>query len=61
MYLRTLCMGLVLLTLVLTSGCHSNQSRYGACYAQPTVVASPGCNTCNTPPPPAPVAAVPGF
>lgn len=64
MSLRFLGAGLVLLVLVLAGGCHS-QSRYGANYCQPGVVAaSPGCNPCNTcgtPPAPGTVSAAPGF
>jgi hypothetical protein len=65
MSLRILGAGLVLLTLVLVGGCHSSQSRYSATCAQPgVVVASPGCNPCNTcntaPPPGAITAVVPG-
>ncbi len=64
MSLRFLGTGLILLTLALVGGCHSNTSRYGSCYGQPAVVAaSPGCNPCNTcgsPPPPGTIPAVVG-
>ena len=64
MSLRILSAGLLLLTVVVVSGCHS-QSRYGAGYCQPnTVVAgSPcptPCNTCGTAPPAGMITAVPG-
>jgi len=65
MSLRILGAGLMLLTLVLVSGCHST-SRYGSgyCAPSPVVAGSPcpsPCNTCGTPPAPGTITAVPGY
>jgi hypothetical protein len=63
MALRIVGTAVMLLALVVVSGCHS-QSRYGSGYCQPTVSSappcSPPCNTCGTPPPPGMITAVPG-
>jgi hypothetical protein len=58
--------GLVLLTLAVAGGCHTTNSCYNPCSSCPgqpvvtrSVVVTPGCNTCNTPPAPvAPTAVV---
>jgi hypothetical protein len=56
MSLRMLGTGLILL-LTLIGGCHSSQSRYQCVQSSPCPTP---CNTCNSPPPPGTITAVPG-
>jgi len=61
MCVRMLGASLLVASLMLVGGCHS-QSRYSACCAQPSVTAaSPCCPNPATPPPGAVQTVVPGM
>jgi hypothetical protein len=63
MSVRMICAGLVLATLFVVVGCHSQSGYRSACCGQPNVVAASPVAPCNNCPqqPVAAVPAVPGF